>query len=141
MWKNYYNKKTTLNKDGSIRKKPIQYEAIIQKSCINWFNAMGFEEKGLAMINHQPNENSRGSTMQYNKEMNRRGRITGFPDLQIFLPTGKSFFIEMKHKTELSKNQYSVKERLNRFDFEVYTCHSLDEFKAILSIYFHIENS
>lgn len=91
MWKNYYNKKTTLNKDGSIRKKPIQYEAIIQKSCINWFNAMGFEEKGLAMINHQPNENSRGSTMQYNKEMNRRAESLGFLIYKYFFQQEKVF--------------------------------------------------
>lgn len=57
----------------------------------------------------------------------------GFPDRTVFCGDGRIFYVELKTaKGSKRKLQDVWEKKLNKWGFECYTIHSLDEFKEVL---------
>ena len=85
-------------------------ESIIQYKIIKWFES---NYKALVVKHIKTN-------------------INGFPDLQILMPDGRNFFIEVKTEHgNLSDGQGAIIGKLNRLNHRTFVLYGFDEDKLI----------
>jgi hypothetical protein len=106
----------------------------LHKVCVQWFK-MQYENKGIAILHHSPNENpstdNRVSAMRYNFKMKELGRKVGFPDIEIFYK-GKTLLIELKSETgKLSEAQKNLFPEFAKQGHTVHIVRSLEAFQQI----------
>ena len=102
-------------------------EALLQQSCVNWFNIQYPQFKGLLFA--IPNGGSRNIREAAN--LKRQGVVSGVPDLCLALPNKDyhGFYIELKWgKNLLTVNQVAIIVKLQNQGYKVDVIYSLDEF-------------
>lgn len=73
---------------------PVAAEAAIQRSIINYLYALRMNHGIHLCWQHSANEGKR--TGRYGKSLKDAGMVPGHPDLDIYLPNGRTVFIELK---------------------------------------------
>ena len=120
-----------MQKAKTVKQKVLlQTEHELHIQCVNWFKLAYGEH---AILNHQANENPRGTTPQYNVKMKLLGTKAGFPDLQIFC-NAKTILIELKSLNgKLSENQVALFRKFQAVGFKVHIVRTFEEFRAIVN--------
>lgn len=93
-------------------KKIIPYEEQEQIKVVNFLK--------VKRIKHMHVANERMASVQYKKKLKALGTYAGFPDLMVWLPSGKILYIEMKRESKtlsrVSKEQSEWIDFLNAYD-------------------------
>ncbi len=106
-------------------------EETLQSQCIQWANNT-YKELRFWGIMHIPNGGLRTTFDQ--RKSKALGIRKGFPDLQIILPSGKIFFIEMKKlKGVQSEKQKECQVWLEERGFEYYKIDNREDFEALIN--------
>lgn len=112
--------------------KPNRSEESLMSSCVIWANNT-FPELRFWGIVHMPNG---GKRSKFDKIKSKAlGIRKGFPDLQVILPSGKIFFIEMKGESggSQSKDQKECQRWMQKRGLEYFIINSYESFKELLN--------
>jgi len=111
---------------------PKVSEEVLMSNCVKWANNT-YPELRFWGIVHIPNGGKR-TKFERNKSK-ALGIRSGFPDLQIILPSGKIFFIEMKTSTGTqSKDQKACQEWMAKRRLEYFTINNEKDFKELINL-------
>ena len=109
-------------------------EAVIQRAIVKLLHVM--QNQGLLRFGAIPNGGSRNVIEAAN--MKRTGTVAGIPDLCVFLPGGRTLWIEVKSaKGTLSRAQRDWAEWLLANGHRYAMVRSFDEFEAVLKREMH----
>ena len=108
----------------------------LHKACVQWFK-MEYENKGIGLLVHIPNENPRSDDkvrmILFNKKMKEIGVKKGCPDIAI-LCKSKTLFIEFKSATgKLSEAQKNLFPEFAKQGHTVHIVRSLEVFQQIVN--------
>lgn len=132
--------------EKTSRKKPVQHEHNLQKTCVEWFRWTYRD----ALIYAIPNGGYRGSTIvrnghrtsdaeHYGKILQEEGTLAGIPDLHIPIPRNgyASLYIEMKNgsKGVLSAVQKDRIRQLRALGNRVEVVRDYDGFVQVVTDY------
>ncbi len=107
-------------------------EDVFHSRCILWANNT-FPELRFWGILHIPN--ARRASDAFRNKSKAMGIRKGFPDLQVILPSGEIFFIELKAgKGGQSKEQKTCQKWLEERGLEYYTINSEEKFKELITL-------
>lgn len=105
-------------------------EELLQSECIKWANNT-YKELRFWGILHIPNASKSSNFFQYKSKA--LGIRKGFPDLQIILPNGNVFFVELKSKKgKQSPAQKKCHEWMMKRKLEYYLIDDLEVFKELI---------
>ncbi len=112
--------------------KPELSEEVLMSRCFVWANNT-FPELRLWGVVHIPNGGTRSRFDKYKSKA--LGIRKGFPDLQVILPSGKIFFIEMKvtNNGVQSKEQKECQKWMEKRKLEYYLINSEDAFRSLIN--------
>lgn len=111
-------------------KEPIMSEEVLQSKCIIWANNK-FPELRFWGILHIPN--ARKASKHYRNKAKALGIRKGFPDIQVILPNGIVFFVELKTKIGVqSKEQKGCQSWLKERGIECYIINNQPDFEVLI---------
>ena len=106
-------------------------EETLQAECVLWANNT-YKELRFWGIMHIPNGGIRTKFDQ--RKSKAMGIRKGFPDLQIILPSGKIFYIEMKRlKGVQGEKQKECQAWLEKRGLEYYLIDNREDFEALIN--------
>ncbi len=112
-------------------KKPIMSEEVLQSKCILWANNTYPELRFWGILHIA---NARKASNAFRNKSKALGIRKGFPDIQIILPDGTIFFIELKTTTgKQSKEQKECQEWLKKRGIDCYVIDNEESFKELIN--------
>jgi len=108
--------------------KIIQSEDVLQSTCFLWWNK---HFRRVSYLFAVPNGGKR--SVIDGMKFKATGVKAGVSDLILLIPSGKTYFIEMKITTGVQSDaQKLFQAQIETFGFEYYICYSFADFKQLI---------